>query len=593
MKSNPSPLDNVPSSLGSSSASCMSKFISKPKIFYGNREDTMKPMTWLKSVEILHKGMAFSDEEIIFIVSSYLAGPAAIWWGVVEKDVLSWNSFVFEFTGQYDSVEQHDAWWEELENWKQSSNQGVDDFKFRLLELYEMLGVPIGSSARTRYFMRAIHRDIAQKVTDLGISSNNWAGVTATAKRVELIFLKYGRHKSSSFELPMSTERSRQNIQEDSESVKSFNSLSTTMRNVCQGMNDLQLSLDTVSNIVGSVNNLHHVRINNRPQNDNLVDNRTCYNCREVGQIATYSNQPTLPRSDSRDYAQCERNSADNQGKGVNTVGVSTVCLVELAEDNGVDVFAVKRSRNNGEGSVDSNVGVNNNNIPDVTNLENASTIAVSGSTSQIDEVNAPISLKDRIANGKSAQKDLKNGLSIRSDDTVYDCPYTRSNLDRSSPLSVLGTINDNPIKMIVDSGSSISVISKSFATKPGLICTGDRIHIRTIKTSKDRSKRNECEVTVSVPSRIGSKRTPEHMVIKEDSVTTAGEPLVLLGMTWLQQYDISIHAKEKLIEIPVNNRADSIMVQGQRFQQSSNVDNVEVFFVCWILMSLMKMTMM
>ncbi|KAI7874189.1 uncharacterized protein EV154DRAFT_384328, partial [Mucor mucedo] len=244
----------------------------------------------------------------------------------------------------------------------------------------------------------------------------------------------------------------------------------------------------------------------------------------------------------------------------------------------------------------------------------------------KMDEVNAPISLKDWIANDKSAQKDLKDGLryllgrakprekgkapiqptpmvmnaqqenddsshssevmdsdnsdtesttsdtstsSIRSDDTVYDYPYTRSNLDRSSLLSVLGTINDNPIKMIVDSGSSISVISKSFATKLGLICTGDRIHIRTIETSKDRRRQNECEVTVSVPIRIGGKLRPEHMVIKEDSITTAVELLVLLGMTWLEQYDVSIHAKEKLVEIPVKNGANSIMVQGQRFHQS------------------------
>lgn len=343
--------------------------------------------------------------------------------------------------------------------------------------------------------------------------------------------------------------------------------------------------------------------------------------------------------------------------------------------NDGVDVFAVKRGRTSD--SVESNnatqtkrrsiseAGPSFGNISDIVNLENVSTTARAGSTIKVkklrapprklpvtkkiisiwdkmDEVNAPISLKDWIANDKAAQKDLKDGLrylsgrskpsgkgkapintapmvmtaqqaphndsvssgiledkssmsdsdsdesttstssvnSDCSDDTVYDYPYTRSNLDRSSPLSVLGTINNHAVKMVIDSGSSISVISKGLATQLGLIGIGDRIHIRTIETNKDRRKRNECEVTVSVPVRVGGKLRPKHMVIRDDSITTAGEPLVLLGMTWLEQYDISVHAKEKLIEIPVKNGGNSIMIQGQRQIPTSNMENVEIFFV-------------
>ncbi|CEP13581.1 hypothetical protein [Parasitella parasitica] len=155
----------------------------------------------------------------------------------------------------------------------------------------------------------------------------------------------------------------------------------------------------------------------------------------------------------------------------------------------------------------------------------------------------------------------------IGDDDTIYDYPYQKQALLSSTPLYVNGTIFDRKVKVVIDSGSSISILSKSIAIELGLIGTGDRIPISTLDTtSTDHAKcerERDCEVTVAVPVRVGGKLRSEHMIIKDDSNSIRGEAVVLLGMTWLRQYDIKIHTKEALIEIPIKNGGSSILVQG------------------------------
>ncbi|KAI8362673.1 hypothetical protein EDC96DRAFT_444845, partial [Choanephora cucurbitarum] len=161
----------------------------------------------------------------------------------------------------------------------------------------------------------------------------------------------------------------------------------------------------------------------------------------------------------------------------------------------------------------------------------------------RLDSVSAPISFKDWIVNDKNARKQLKDGLryldarrpvkrkgkereniqlnptsqvhhveagdsdtddysstesSITStmddyssltydsdEDTIYDYPYKRETLLHSSPLSVMGTIYDRPVRIVIDSGSAISVISKSIADSIGLNGIGEQIPFTTLDTTK------------------------------------------------------------------------------------------------------------
>ncbi|KAG2194355.1 hypothetical protein INT47_011522 [Mucor saturninus] len=116
--------------------------------------------------------MNFSDEEMIIVFASYFADPAAVWWNVIESSVKTWENFVTEFTVQYASGTQIDEWWEELENLQQDPYQSINDIKLCIMELSTLLGVP--HSAKIRYFMRAINRRIASRVSDINASLSDW-----------------------------------------------------------------------------------------------------------------------------------------------------------------------------------------------------------------------------------------------------------------------------------------------------------------------------------------------------------------------------------------------------------------------------------
>lgn len=77
----------ISSSIASGAAFKMEKFLSKPTLFSGEETSGIHPKAWLKSVERIKKGLIFSDDELLLVASSYLVGPAGLWWESVEDSV--------------------------------------------------------------------------------------------------------------------------------------------------------------------------------------------------------------------------------------------------------------------------------------------------------------------------------------------------------------------------------------------------------------------------------------------------------------------------------------------------------------------------
>lgn len=313
------------------SANRISKFLAKPSVFRGEKKDSANPMVWLHAMERIYNGMSFTNEEIVMVLASYFAGPAAVWWNVIEPKVCDWNSFVAEFKLQYASGTQKDAWWEELENLTQRHDQSVDDVKFRIMELSTLLDV--SDPTKIRYFMRAIHKRIALRVADINPLLTNWEEVTTSAKRIESNENKYGGNVIVGTIQENDTGRNYTVINQghtnsEAGSVVSLNSLATTVDRLCHGFDALQLSLNTASNSGGSVHSTNHVRIANPPVSNGK---RRCYNCQETGHISTYCSKPRVQRRVQGNYG----NPGGNQDQGRSpATGVNAVPLGESSASN-------------------------------------------------------------------------------------------------------------------------------------------------------------------------------------------------------------------------------------------------------------------
>ncbi|KAI7867211.1 uncharacterized protein EV154DRAFT_488394 [Mucor mucedo] len=204
------PLQDVRQSMNAASVSRISKFLAKPKVFCG---DASNPMVWLHSMERIYN--------------------------------------------------------EELENLQQGPHQSIDDIKLGIMELATLLGVP--AAAKIPYFMHAISKRIALRVSDINASLSDWS---------------------------VYQEPSGLRTGGDAASVVSLNSIASTVERLCQGFDSLQLQMNTSGNsAAGSVRSTNHVRIAEPAKGYTPLSERQCYNCQEYGHLSTFCPKPRPTRN--------------------------------------------------------------------------------------------------------------------------------------------------------------------------------------------------------------------------------------------------------------------------------------------------------
>lgn len=302
-------LRSVRESATANQAVKMEKFIAKPSAFSGESKSGIHPKTWLKQVERIKRGLDFSGEETLLVATSYLHGSAGLWWESVEDSVNTWSDFVDAFTNQFANNDKIDEWWEELENLRQHGNMSVDQVKFRCVELFGVLGITSGSN-RVRHFLRALKPSLAQRVAELCHNTNDWEEITSLAKRVESSYKKYGFEPSvvvrdvappgqattslnAGQEVPViEANVVPRNDASDDVSVASFNSLSTVMKELCEGVRDLRLSVNTHFNASPEHGNTPTRQYPREGYYRN--DGPRCFTCGQVGHISRYC---TMPRN--------------------------------------------------------------------------------------------------------------------------------------------------------------------------------------------------------------------------------------------------------------------------------------------------------
>jgi hypothetical protein len=304
--------------------------ISKPEFFTGEdaKENDIK---WLKQVNRIRVGLDLSDEKILFVAGNHLRGKAETWWCINEDKIKTWEEFRTEFSKVFGASRyQSDIWWNELENIKQTNEQTVDDIKLRVEELCNHLSIEEDNSFKIRHFKNALRKDLQYELDRFPPQQNTWKAITDEARRLEMIQKKHGiidtegihnRNSVTSGTGSVLPFMDNSNYARSSSASITNSDISSTLKELCNSMEQLKISINNQGSVVGTSNGqVNRSNYNNHQTNgtrrydpsnnmNSNINNMQCYLCGTTGHKAY-----NCPQSTFRTTGQ--NNNAQEQGKG-------------------------------------------------------------------------------------------------------------------------------------------------------------------------------------------------------------------------------------------------------------------------------------
>lgn len=253
----------------------ISKFLAEPKDFSG--VDDRNPLTWLKHLGRIRKGLELKDEEILLVASSHLIGRAALWWDAMEDEVTTWNKFEEKFKKQL-AASLEDKWWAKIQTREQGDDETVDDVALSLQELFWLVNVT-DKSFHIRCLVQSLKFEIAFELEKNGLPKT-WDAVVREARKIELAMSKYHKPGFASNQVPTSDVGHRPwqgktaTVTSSKGSVMS-DDIGSTLSELVQGMRSLKINLV------------------DQPQQQNKKWRPfKCFNCGEEGHRASDCTKP-------------------------------------------------------------------------------------------------------------------------------------------------------------------------------------------------------------------------------------------------------------------------------------------------------------
>lgn len=139
---------------------------------------------------------------------------------------------------------------------------------------------------------------------------------------------------------------------------------------------------------------------------------------------------------------------------------------------------------------------------------------------------------------------------------TIVNYPYDSNKMRKARPVRVFVSIQNRLVEAILDSGAAVSVMSIRLARILNIQVNNED---KMILTGFSSNKSVTCQVATDVDVRIGGKRRKEHFCIDPSEI---GKEVCILGRSWIENHDIRLVKKGKIVMIPTNRGRDYIEVE-------------------------------
>ncbi|KAG2228401.1 hypothetical protein INT48_007616, partial [Thamnidium elegans] len=139
---------------------------------------------------------------------------------------------------------------------------------------------------------------------------------------------------------------------------------------------------------------------------------------------------------------------------------------------------------------------------------------------------------------------------------TIINYPYDSIKMRNARPVRVFVNIHNRLVEAILDSGAAVSVMSIRLARILNIkVNNEDRMVLSGFSSNKSVT----CQVVTDVDVRIGGKRRIEHFCIDPSET---GKEVCILGRSWIENHDIRLIKKGKIVMVPTNGGKDYVEVE-------------------------------
>ncbi|OMH82870.1 hypothetical protein AX774_g3639 [Zancudomyces culisetae] len=246
--------------IGSSS---LTKRAVEPPVFSG--DDNKDAASWIRKFDLYSRSIGWSEDDRLDFVELFLDAKALRWYERSRNRTEGWAGLREEFIRKFNSAESELRAWRELQNTRQSTNEELEDFIYKLEMLFEKTNIINGEIK-----FKCLLSSISPKYQEAIVKSRVVTYIDAVRVALE----------SETMENTL-----RRDIQDINDNGNNNSDISNIMEEIKE-MKKLMLKTNKQKNDYTALNKKPYINKQNERQVGEQRKNNNCYTCGEEGHFS-------------------------------------------------------------------------------------------------------------------------------------------------------------------------------------------------------------------------------------------------------------------------------------------------------------------